>query len=80
VGTDTNAEQRKQQAKLGCAPAHKLFALVTDRIRKGEGIQVPRSISDYILPKLDEVKAGLPAGVELHYMSDLAKQTKASVA
>ena len=25
VGTDTNAAQRARQAKLGCAPAHKLF-------------------------------------------------------
>lgn len=29
AGTDGNEEQRRQQAMLGCAPAHKLFNLIT---------------------------------------------------
>lgn len=72
VGTDTNPEQRKLEAKLGCAHAHKLFALVTDRIRRKEGVISPRSIQDYVLPSLEDVRKGLPAGVEAHRIADLA--------
>ncbi len=61
VGTDTDPEQCKQQAKLGCAPAHKLFHLV--EVQKKEGVESPRQFSDYTvtfhksqLPK--EVQAG----------------------
>lgn len=77
VGTDSDAEQRKQEAKLGCAPAHKLFALVTDRIRRRDGVVAPRSIADYVLPTLDEVRSGLPSGVQVHLMSQLATRNKA---
>ncbi|MGI5838979.1 MAG: type I-C CRISPR-associated protein Cas7/Csd2 [bacterium] len=60
VGTDTDAGQRSQQAKLGCAPAQKLFDLV--EICRKEDISVPRSSKDYRL----KIKAGsLPAGVEI---------------
>ncbi len=45
VGTDSDIQQRSKQALLGCAPAHKLFDLVT--IEKKTGIEVPRSFSDY---------------------------------
>jgi CRISPR-associated protein Csd2 len=44
-GTDSNVEQRMQQAKLGCAPAHKLFDLV--EVMKKEGVSAPRSFADY---------------------------------
>jgi CRISPR-associated protein Csd2 len=44
-GTDSNLEQRAQQAKLGCAPAHKLFELV--EVKKKEGVDAPRSFADY---------------------------------
>ena len=71
VGTDSNLEQRKTEAKLGCAHAHRLFSLVTDAIRRKEGIQAPRSISDYVLPTLDQIRAGLPPGVEVHRIADL---------
>lgn len=46
VGTDDgNAEQRKQQAILGCAPAHKLFDLV--KVQKKPGVEAPRKYEDY---------------------------------
>jgi CRISPR-associated protein Csd2 len=71
VGTDSNLEQRKQQAVLGCAPAHKLFNLVTDKLKKREGVTAPRGIGDYVLPTLDVVRSGCPAGVEVDLMSAL---------
>ena len=59
VGTDDgNAEQRKQQAILGCAPAHKLFDLV--KVQKKSGIEAPRKYEDYEV-SFDE--KGLPKGV-----------------
>ena len=45
TGTDTNEEQRVRQARLGCAPAHKLFELV--HVRKKEGVEYPRNYRDY---------------------------------
>jgi hypothetical protein len=39
VGTDGDPDQRVSQAKLGCAPAHKLFELVT--VRHREGVALP---------------------------------------
>jgi CRISPR-associated protein Csd2 len=71
VGTDTNLEQRKTEAKLGCTHAHRLFALVTDAIRRKEGVDAARSISDYVLPSLEQVRAGLPPGVEAHNIAEL---------
>jgi CRISPR-associated protein Csd2 len=71
VGTDSNLEQRKAEAKLGCAHAHRLFALVTDGIQRKEGVEAARSISDYVLPTLEQIRAGLPPGVEAHRIADL---------
>lgn len=45
VGTDTDMNQRAQQAKLGCAPAHKLFDLID--VKKSDGVKSPRSFGDY---------------------------------
>ncbi len=62
VGTDTDLNQRQRQAMLGCAPAHKLFALATIALKPG--IAAPRSGSDYAL----SIKAsGVPRGVEIGY-------------
>jgi len=44
VGTDSDPVQRAAQAKLGCAPAHKLFELVS--IVRGNG-HPARHFSDY---------------------------------
>lgn len=62
VGTDSDVNQRQRQAMLGCAPAHKLFELVSIAVKPG--IVVPRSRSDYALT----VRANaLPKGVEIGY-------------
>lgn len=71
VGTDSNLTQRAQQARLGCAHAHKLFDLVTCQLTKKPEVENPRSLSDYRLPQIDAVRAGLPAGVEVHLMESL---------
>jgi len=69
VGTDGNPEQRVRQAKLGCAPAHKLFDLVESRILHTEA---PRSIKDYgILPTAEAIRDELPAGIEVYRMDEL---------
>jgi CRISPR-associated protein Csd2 len=73
VGTDTNVDQRARQAKLGCAPAHKLFALVEDRISK---VNAPRSIKDYgNLPTPEVIRPGVPAGVEVYGMAELLQMS-----
>lgn len=65
VGTDTNAEQRVRQTKLGCAPAHKLFELV--HVQKKPEVEFPRSYRDYTA----NVEASrVPAGVRLGFLSD----------
>ena len=43
VGTDADQKQRSTQAKLGCAPAHKLFELV--KVEKK--VENPRKYGDY---------------------------------
>lgn len=65
VGTDSNAIQREKQAKLGCAPAHKLFELVT--IKKCDGVELARSYKDYEL-SVDMSK--LPSGIEIGFADD----------
>lgn len=69
VGTDTNTEQRARQAKLGCAPAHKLFDLVESKISH---VKEPRSIKDYAdLPTAESIRDLLPSGVEVYRMDEL---------
>lgn len=65
VGTDTNAAQRVKQAKLGCAPAHKLFDLV--KVQKKEDVRIPRHYRDY---KATIALQNVPAGVEIGFKSD----------
>ena len=61
VGTDTDATQRVRQAKLGCAPAHKLFDLV--RVTKKNMVTYPRSYRDYdAVVCLDKVPKGVEVG------------------
>jgi CRISPR-associated protein Csd2 len=61
VGTDTNDQQRLQQAKLGCAPAHKLFDLVD--IKKKEGVESARRFHDYdVIFRRSQVPKGVNAG------------------
>ena len=65
VGTDTDETQRRRQAKLGCAPAHKLFELV--HVQKKGVVKVPRSYRDY---EASVDMGHIPAGVEVGFQSD----------
>ena len=54
-----------RQAKLGCAPAHKLFDLV--KVTKKAAVEYPRSYRDYdAVVKLDKV----PSGVQIGFKPD----------
>lgn len=62
VGTDSDVNQRQRQAMLGCAPAHRLFALVS--VAPKPDIAAPRRRSDYTVT----VKASaVPKGIEIGY-------------
>lgn len=63
VGTDSDETQRARQAILGCAPAHKLFDLV--EINKREGIEAPRSFTDY---EVVFHQSRLPKGVQAGFV------------
>lgn len=65
VGTqhENNAEQNKREARLGCAPAHKLFEGINVRLRAGK--EFPESFADYEVV-CDWDSKGLPNGVKLH--------------
>ncbi len=72
VGTDSDEEQRKNQARLGCAPAHQLFDLV--QVERKAEVGIARDYRDYTLKiKLDGIPNGVqigfampsPAGVEI---------------
>ena len=65
VGTDTDEAQRVRQAKLGCAPAHRLFDLV--KVRKKPEIAVPRSYRDY---DASVALGKVPQGVEIGFKRD----------
>ena len=65
VGTDTDPQQRARQARLGCAPAHRLFDLV--HVSRREGVTYARSWRDYdAVVQLDKV----PAGVQIGFQRD----------
>ena len=66
VGTDPQAEQRKRQAMLGCAPAQalldlgKVMDIQQDKVTMGkDGVTIPRKITHY---KIDIHQDRLPAG------------------
>lgn len=65
TGTDSDDTQRARQAKLGCAPAHKLFELVN--IGKKPEIEFPRSYQDY---DCSIRLSGVPKGVEVGFMEN----------
>lgn len=64
MGTDSDLEQRARQAKLGCAPAHRLFDLV--HVEKKPDVDYPRNYTDYAL-RVD--MQGVPAGVDVGFMT-----------
>ncbi|NLO72484.1 MAG: type I-C CRISPR-associated protein Cas7/Csd2 [candidate division WS1 bacterium] len=63
VGTDTNLDQRARQAVLGCAPAHRLFGLVS--VQKKPGTESPRSFTDY---QVTFHQSRLPRGVQVGFV------------
>lgn len=71
VGTDSDERQRAKQAKLGCAPAHKLFELV-DVVKK-DGVEYPRSYTDYDASvALNKVPAGVRVGFQTSPYGDIS--------
>ncbi|MEG0167305.1 MAG: type I-C CRISPR-associated protein Cas7/Csd2 [Ruthenibacterium sp.] len=64
VGTDTDLEQRSRQAKLGCAPAHRLFDLA--EVHKREDVDYPRSWRDYTAKIALEQR---PNGVDIGFLT-----------
>lgn len=63
VGTDSDPVQRARQARLGCAPAHKLFDLV--KVTKKHSVSYPRSYRDYdAVVSLDKVPKGVQIGFQ----------------
>ena len=65
VGTDTDETQRTRQAKLGCAPAHKLFELV--HVQKRPDVEFARNYRDYDA-EIDVSR--VPSGVEIGFQGD----------
>ena len=64
VGTDSDENQRRRQAKLGCAPAHKLFELVS--VQKKPDVEYPRSYLDY---DAKVALAQVPKGVRIGFLT-----------
>ncbi|MGN1013948.1 MAG: type I-C CRISPR-associated protein Cas7/Csd2 [Butyricicoccus sp.] len=63
IGTDSDEKQRIRQAKLGCAPAHRLFDLV--KVQKKADVDYPRSYRDYdAAVMLDKVPSGVQIGFQ----------------
>lgn len=61
TGTDSDLEQRKRQARLGCASAHRLFELV--QVEKKPEVAFARSWRDYQATiRLDARPAGVDVG------------------
>ena len=70
VGTDSDEQQRARQAKLGCAPAHRLFDLV--EVTKKETVKFPRSYKDYnALIHLDRLPKGVQVGFKCGAFEDI---------
>ena len=62
TGTDSDPEQRKRQARLGCAPSHRLFDLVS--VHKKPDVAYPSSFRDYDAQlQLDARPAGVDIGL-----------------
>lgn len=61
VGTDSDEKQRLRQAKLGCAPAHKLFDLIAAQ----RLVDLPRKFRDY---QFIVNASACPPGVEIGYV------------
>jgi len=62
VGTDSDEAQRVRQARLGCAPAHRLFDLV--QVSRRSDVDLTRSYRHY---ELTVRLSQLPAGVQIGF-------------
>jgi CRISPR-associated protein Csd2 len=63
VGTDKDQKQKTEQAKLGCAPAHKLFEMVNVELINKD--KPPRSFADYKKIDFADIKSkSMALGVE----------------
>lgn len=67
VGTDSEPSQRRQQAMLGCAPAHRLFDLI--RVEQKDTSRPPRDFSDYTVTAPASGELPEFPGVELQTFS-----------
>lgn len=54
-----NEDQQARQAKLGCAPAHMLYRLLS--VKKKDGVDIPMKVEDY---DISFNASGVPEGVE----------------
>lgn len=71
IGTDTDEAQRARQARLGCAPAHKLFELV--EVKRRSEVETPRSYLDYdALVHIDKVPKGVEMGFQTSPYGDIS--------
>ncbi|MGN6627260.1 MAG: type I-C CRISPR-associated protein Cas7/Csd2 [Tepidisphaeraceae bacterium] len=66
IGTDSDAAQRAQQAKLGCAPAQVLFEQLV-KVKLKDGVSAPRKFDDYTVT-VDASKT--PKGTQLLTLPD----------
>lgn len=76
IGTqfDKTSEDNIREAKLGCAPAYKLFDLL--KITKRDGVDVPRDHSDYnVVLELSKLPNGVECGFKTSAFGDLEWQT-----
>ena len=64
VGTqhENNAQENAREAKLGCAPAHMLYNLLS--VKRKENIEYPRKYEDY---EISFKASGIPNGVEVGF-------------
>lgn len=59
AGTDSDPEQRKRQAMLGCAPAHKLLDL-GEVISIEKNVDTPRCFGNYTVSvNCDKLRTGV---------------------
>lgn len=63
TGTDSDLGQRKRQARLGCAPAHRLFDMV--HVQKRADVIYPASWKDYMAEIDPKVR---PAGIDIGFL------------
>ena len=75
VGTqfDKTSEDNIREAKLGCAPAYKLFDLL--KVMKRDDVDVPRDHSDYnVVLELSKLPNGVECGLKTSVFGDIEWQ------